>query len=494
MLRASLAGLLDRAVSLWPSNCAVVDHDGSRSYAELADEVRSLARGLAQRGVAPGDRVAALCDNSAEFLALHFAVARLGAILVPINTRLTRTEVDAILDVALPRLVLAQDEYSALVDAPTLTIASARAEGNAPRAATRADDPAQIYFTSGTTGSPKGVVLTHGNVTAHAVSTIAELALNERDVWAHVAPMFHLADAWATFAITAVGGRHVFLARFAPGPCLDLFEREGVTVTNLVPTMLTRLVHEPGIESRDFGAFRILLSGGAPIAPETVRRIRSAFRCPYVQTYGMTETSPYLTMSLPLARHHDLDDDQQLALAARTGRSVLGVELRVVDEHGVPVTADDCSVGEIEVRGLTVTPGYWNDPVTTAASFTADGYLRTGDLATIDRDGSIRIVDRRKDVIKSGGESVYSTEVEHRLHEHPAVLEAAVFGIPDSDLGERVVAAVALKPGQPATEPELIAHCRQVLAGFKTPKQIRFVAELPRTGSGKISKRLLRGM
>ena len=282
------------------------------------------------------------------------------------------------------------------------------------------------------------------------------------------------------------------VGRWAAGPCLALFGRERVSVKTLVPTMLTRLVHEPGAASRDHGAFRVLLSGGAPIAPETVRLIRDTFRCRYVQTYGMTETSPYLTMSIPLARHDTLDDAQRLAIASRTGRPVLGIELKVVDANGAAVARDDRAVGEILVRGPTVTRGYWRNPEATAAAFTDDGFLRTGDLATQDADGSVRIVDRAKDVIKSGGESVFSTEVEHRLYEHAAVLEAAVYGLPDADLGERVVAAVALKPGCDATEAELIAHCRAELAGFKTPKAIRFLDSLPRTGTGKLAKRLLR--
>jgi acyl-CoA synthetase (AMP-forming)/AMP-acid ligase II len=363
---------------------------------------------------------------------------------------------------------------------------------HAPRHPTRAEDPAQLYFTSGTTGSPKGVILTQGNVLAHAVMTVAELGLGESEVWAHVAPMFHLADAWATFAITAVGGCHVFLRRFDARAALDLLERERVTVTNLVPTMLNRVVREPDAARRDLRGLRLLMSGGAPIAPETVRAVVETFGCTYVQTYGMTETSPYLTFSLLTERQRELPAADRLRIAARTGRPVLGLELRVVDDSGLPVPPDDASVGEIQVRGPTVTPGYWNDPEATAAAFTDDGFLRTGDLATVDPGGSVRIVDRRKDVILSGGETVYSTEVEFRLHEHPAVLEAAVYGLPDADLGERVCAAVALRPGAAAGEGELIAFCRDRLAGFKSPKAIRLVDALPRLGSGKVDKRALR--
>jgi acyl-CoA synthetase (AMP-forming)/AMP-acid ligase II len=497
MIPTSIAAFLERAATLWPSRVVAIDGAREVSCGEMVTAVEREAGALREAGVDFGDRVLAICDNSYAYLVAHFALARLGAILVPINTRLLRSEVEAIRTRADSKTTIADREHAALCPGPWLDVESlvsakpSRAERTAePRI--HAEHPAQLYFTSGTTGQPKGVILTHGNVVAHAIATIAELGLSARDTWAHVAPMFHLADAWASFAITAVGGRHVFLRRFDAQACADLLVRERVTITNLVPTMLTRLLALPSIETRDFTAFRRVLSGGAPIAPQTVRRIRDVFRCEYVQTYGLTETSPYLTMSLSDPQDDALDDAQRIARASRTGRAVLGVQLRVVDEQQRAVAADDRSVGEIEVRGPTITPGYWNDPAATAAAFTADGFFRTGDLATIDARGSVRIVDRKKDVIKSGGESVFSTEVEYRLYEHPAVLEAAVFGEPDVDLGERVVAAVVLRAGQHAEEHELIAFCRQTLAAFKSPRRIRFLDALPKTGSGKIQKRMLR--
>jgi fatty-acyl-CoA synthase len=500
---ASLATLLDRAERLWPERTAVTDGVERLDYRQLAGLVRGLSSDLHRHGVRQGHRVAALCENHHWFLALHFAVARLGAILVPFNTRLTAAEHRTVLERADAALLCADRAFertvSELQREPTgLQVrwsedASPPAD-EAPQAEqVLATDPAQLYFTSGTTGRPKGVMLTHGNVFTHALMAIAELRLHETDVWAHVAPMFHLADAWATFAITAVGGTHTFLPRFEAGATLDLFEQSRVTVTNLVPTMLNRVVNEPGAAERDTSSLRLLMSGGAPIAPETVRRVVDTFDCEYVQTYGMTETSPYLTFSLLAEAQRQLPGQEQLAARARTGRPVLGVELRVVDESLHPVPADDTSVGEIQVRGPTITPGYWNDPEATAAAFTKDGFLHTGDLATIDATGSVRIVDRAKDVILSGGETVYSTEVEYRLQEHAAVLEVAVYAEPDHDLGERVTAAVVLRPGARATSEELIAFCRAQLAGFKTPKAVRFLDALPRTGSGKIQKRALRG-
>lgn len=510
----NVASFLDRAEMLWPRREAVADIGVRMEYSELAARVRGLAAGLAARGVAHGDRVVTLCDNRWELLALYFATARLGAVLVPGNTRLTAAEHDEILARVGARVMCTETAHAPVVAAlagplpPAVLWIDGEAPAGlpgeplapllepvadrAPTVGTEAGDVAHLYFTSGTTGRPKGVMLTQGNVSAHAMMTIAELGLSELDVWAHVAPMFHLADAWATFAITAVGGKHVFLRRFEPSEALALLERERVTVTNVVPTMLNRIVREPDAARRDTASLRLLMSGGAPIAPEVVRAIVETFGCEYVQTYGMTETSPYLTFSLLTQRQRRLPPDERLRIVARTGRPVLGIDLRVVDAVGRPVPHDDAAVGEIQVRGPTVTPGYWRDPEATAAAFTDDGFLHTGDLATIDETGSVRIVDRIKDVILTGGESVYSTEVEYRLHEHPAVLEAAVYGLPDPDLGERLVAAVALRPGTTADERELIAFCRTTLAGFKTPKSIRFVDALPRTGTGKISKRALR--
>jgi acyl-CoA synthetase (AMP-forming)/AMP-acid ligase II len=303
--------------------------------------------------------------------------------------------------------------------------------------------------------------------------------------------MFHLADAWATFAITHVVGTHVFLPHFTPSAALDLLAAERVTITNLVPTMLNLMVAEPGAADRTF-ALRAMLSGGAPIAPDVVARILATFRCDYVQTYGMTETSPYLTLSLLTPALRELPPERQLHWKCKTGRPFLGVELQVVDDAGRPVAADARTVGEIRVRGATVTPGYWQNPEATAAAFDADGFLRTGDLATIDEHGYVDIVDRKKDVIKTGGEAVYSVEVENVLYAHPAVLECAVYGVPDPLWGERVTAAVVLRAGAAATGTELIAFCRDRIAHYKAPKDVRFLAALPRTGSGKIQKRALR--
>ena len=495
-------GVLARAGELYPAHVAVVDGDRALTYAEVRDRARRCAVWLRGLGVGAGDVVSVLDDNTRALFELYFAAAAAGAILNPINVRLNAEEIAAIVADAGSRVLLARRARAAQLRGAGVAVEALDGEpwANADAAPPAAFAPAPItagavahlYYTSGTTGEPKGVMLTHANVCTHALAAIAELGLNEHDVWGHFAPMFHLADAWATFAVTWVGGRHVMLHRFDAAAALAAIAAQRVTVTNLVPTMLVAMLASPALAGTDFSGLRLLLSGGAPIAPQTVRRVLDAFGCDYAQTYGMTETSPYLTIGTLKAHLRALPFDQRLAYLAKTGRPFLTVELQVVGDDARPVPADERTVGEIRVRGPTVTPGYWKRPDATADAFDADGFLRTGDLAVVDAEGYVTIVDRKKDMILTGGENVYSIEVENVLYRHPAVLEAAVFGAPDPQWGEQVRAAVALRQGAKTSEAEIVAFCRQHLAGFKVPRAVRFLEALPRTGSGKIAKRLLR--
>ncbi len=522
---------------------AVIDGRRRLSYHEVGERVDRLAAHLQERGLAPGDRLAVLMPNSLEFLEAYFAAAAAGLVLVPLNTRLNPRELASILGDSGARALLADGGLSTLLmelvgqgtaleglmivgETPDKRVPAnlelwvsshdevvkTRPSDSRPSAPNPAppEAAAQLYYTSGTTGSPKGVILTHANVSVHARAAIQELAITSDEVWGHFAPMYHLADAWATFAIIAVGGCHVMLPRFEAGAALGLIQDHRVTLTNLVPTMLNLMVKHPGVNDFDLSSLRLLLSGGAPIAPELVRQTMATFGCDYAQTYGLTETSPYLTLSLLPDHLLKLTREEQLAYKVRTGRPFMTVELRVVDETGRPVADDDTQVGEIQVRGPTVTPGYWPGSVAPQAmetgedisisairsSFTPDGWLSTGDLATVDGEGFVNIVDRAKDMIITGGENVYSLEVEYALYEHPAVLEAAAFGLPDEHWGERVAAAVVFRPGAAAdegvNEASLVEFTRERLAGFKVPRSIFLVDELPKTGSGKIMKRELR--
>lgn len=508
---------LDKALALYPHKIGVVDGDKRFTYAQMARRVGSLALFLQEKDIRPGDRIAILEVNSHRFLETYYASAGIGAILNPLNFRLSAKELAYILRDSQARWLLANARFAALVQAtlreenpvegvlwmegrPKLDLSSPQVEYEVALAGhtgeflpepTLDDQVAHLYYTSGTTGRPKGVMLTHRNVCVHALGTIAELHLTDRDVWAHVAAMFHLADAWATFAITWVGGRHVMVPEFEPEAVLATVERERVTISNLIPTMLNLMVKHPRAGDYDYSSLRVILSGGAPIAPEVVRRIVEVFGCDYIQTYGMTETSPYLTLSILKEHLRELPPEEQLRFKARTGRPFIAVDLQVVDEQGRQVPADNSTVGEIWVRGQTVTPGYWNLPEETQKAF-HQGWLKTGDLAVVDSEGYVNIVDRKKDMILTGGENVYSTEVENVLYMHPKVLEAAVFGVPDEKWGEAVKAAVVLKPGESATQEEIISFCKERLAHYKCPKSVDFFPELPKTGSGKITKKALR--
>jgi fatty-acyl-CoA synthase len=512
-----LSETLLKACKFFPKKRAIVCGQDRWTYQEVYERINRLSHRLNEWGVRKGDKVALLHPNCHTFLEAYYAVAQMGAISVPINIRLSSGEIAFILQDSESKILIVdpmfQDKIDAIrgeiprieeilwtgkqtVEKDRLDLSYEAALSQAPseelpRPLISDEDIAQIYYTSGTTGRPKGVMLSHKNVTTHALGTIAEIHLTDRDVWVHVAPLFHLADAWATWAITWVGGTHVMVREFNAKVVLETIEKERVTLTNLIPTMLNLMVNDPDVGKYDYRSLRVLLSGGAPIAPEVVRRIVETFKCDYIQTYGMTETSPYLTLSI-LKEHLDkLPYDDRLRFKSKTGREFVGVELKVVNDRGMEIKKDEQEVGEIVVRGDIVTKGYWKLPEETAKSI-KDGWLYTGDMAVMDEEGYVTIVDRKKDMILTGGENVYSTEVENVLYMHPAVLECAVVGVPDAKWGEAVKGIVVLRTGRRATEQEIIQFCKERMAHYKAPKSIDFIESLPRTGSGKIHKKGLR--
>lgn len=512
--------ILQKAISLYETKEAVVSGPVRLTYGEFAARIYRLSNVLKKSGISKGDRVAILHNNSHEFLESYFAAAQIGAILNPLNFRLSPAELSFILADSEASILISAPQFMPLIEAlerekaPLKTVfitghaqenvnlrrfeavsyedaLAAEREEPPPTSSITDSDIAHLYYTSGTTGRPKGVMLTHKNVCTHALGAIAELGIRDTDVWIHVAPLFHLADAWATFAITWVGGRHVTVPEFKPELVLETMEKEKVTITNMIPTMLNMLVNTPGVKNYDFSSLRVMLSGGAPIAPDVVKRIMETFKCDYIQTYGMTETSPYLTLSILKENLLHLPDEQKFTFKAKTGRPFIGVLLKVVKEDGREVAPDGKEVGEIIVKGDIVTPGYWNNPQETTKAI-RDGWLYTGDMAVLDAEGYVNIVDRKKDMIITGGENVYSVEVENVLYKHPAVLEAAVIGVPDQKWGEAVKAIVVLKDGHSVTEEELIRFCKDRMAHYKAPKSVDFVDELPKTGSGKIYKKGLK--
>ena len=509
--------ILEKALSLYPDKEAVVCGKKRFTYQQFAERVYRLANFLGSAGAGRGDCIAILHQNSYEFLESYFAVAQLGAILNPLNFRLSPKELAFILRDSAASFLIASGRFGENVgflsemdtglnqiiwtgsEERTDSFKSfdyedvLRGERATPPPVPEIsdDDVAHLYYTSGTTGRPKGVMLSHKNVCVHALAAIAELKLDDCDRWIHVAPLFHLADAWATFAITWAGGKHVVVTDFDPPLVLSTIEQERVTISNMIPTMLNMLVNTPGVETYDFSSLRAILSGGAPIAPEVVKRIMETFKCDYIQTYGMTETSPYLTVSILKDKLTELSHEEQFTYKAKTGRPFMGVLLKVVREDGTEVTPNNEEVGEIIVKGDIVTKGYWNRPEETSSAF-KDGWLYTGDMAVVDGEGYVNIVDRKKDMIITGGENVYSVEVENVLYAHPSILEAAVIGVPDPKWGEAVKAVAILKPGLTATEEEIIQYCKRHMARYKAPKSVDFVPDLPKTGSGKIYKKGLK--
>ncbi|MBW2147162.1 MAG: long-chain-fatty-acid--CoA ligase [Deltaproteobacteria bacterium] len=511
-------------VKLYPRKVGVVCKGLRMTYEAFKERADRLSTGLSRLGLCKGDRAAILHYNCHVFMEVYYAAAQMGVILVPLNLRLSPRELAYMIDDSDSRLLFAHyDMEPQIMDLAKQTSAlqqivwTGKDSENPPPDATdgcrnldyesfiegtesgpypeediHPDDPAHIFYTSGSTGKPKGAVITHKNMTYDALGTIAEYRLTDTDVYIHAAPMYHVADAPMTWAMTWCGGRHIYPGgRFEPGAVLKTFEQERVTVSKMVPTMWNMLVNHPDVGTFDCSTLRLVISGGAPIAPALVKQIMETFRCEYVQNYGMTETTQFLTISRLKENLRDLPPKERLQYQSAAGRPFLGVRLRVVDREGKDVVADGKQVGEVIVKGDTITPGYWNLPEENQKAF-KEGWFYTGDLATMDAEGFIRIVDRRKDMIITGGENVYSMEVENVIQFHPAVLEAAVIGVPDPKWGEAVCAVCVLREGMIVEEAEIIQYCKTHLASYKAPKSVIFVKNLPKTGSGKIFKKALR--
>ena len=515
--RSDLYSLLANTAGSHPDKEAVVCGQVRYSYAGFKERVDRLAGGLHSLGIAAEDKIAVIHTNCHRYLEVYFAAARTGAILVPINYRLAAQDFIYILNDARVRTLISEPELISSLKGKTgeipllqnIILTSPAEEGcwhdsidydslcrggisrQGIQPDLRDSSIAQIYYTSGTTGRPKGVMLTHRNNRSHARSAIQELNLSARDRWLHVSPMFHLADAWAVWAITEAAGTHVMIPCFEPKAVLETIEKHRVTLSNFIPTMLNILVNRQDIASYDLSSLRMIMSGGAPIAKAVVRKVIELFGCDYIQTYGLTETSPFLTMSILTEDLRRLPFEERLKCMVTTGRPFSDVRIKVVKEDGTEVLPNDREVGEIIAKGETITPGYWNLPEETARRF-VDGWLYTRDLAVVNPDGYLTIVDRKDDVILTGGENVYSIEVEDMLYCHPDILEAAVIGLPDPLWGEIVAAAVVAKPDKKLDEEEVIRFCKDRLAHFKAPKKVFLTHHLPKTGSAKIYKYRLR--
>ncbi|MFN0096413.1 MAG: long-chain-fatty-acid--CoA ligase [Dehalococcoidia bacterium] len=508
-----LRDILSHATKLYGNKTAIIDGDASYTYNEASERIHRLAAGLLSLGLQPGDHIAILANNSHRYFEAYFVADIAGMPLAPLNTRLAAAELEYILNHGEVKALLLGLEYQGLYDqfkaktpaikhviglngaAPGMIDYEDLLTQNAPlQGSVREwddDDMLDLCYTGGTTGLPKGVMLSQRNVVSNAVHAATMLGVREDDSWLHVAPMFHLADAWACYTFTFMGARHVFIPGFTPQGTLEAIQNHKVTKSILVPTMINALVNFPGIGAYDVSSLNEMVYGASPMPVDRLLAAAKVFGPILTQGYGMTETAPLLTvMPYRWCDFRGVDEAANRRLAS-CGREIPGVDVRVVDpETGKDVKPGE--VGEVIARGPNVMLGYWRREDATAEALKR-GYMHTGDLATVDEDNFIYIVDRSKDMIVSGGENVYSSEVENVIFTHPAVLEAAVIGAPDDRWGEIVLAIVVPKDGATVTEHEIIEHCRAQIAGYKCPKQVVIRAEpLPKSGPGKILKTELR--
>ena len=481
-------------------NKPVILHDGgATSYVEFHDRVLRAGQALRGLGVERGDRVAVLMLNSPRYLELYFAAAAIGAVIVPVNIRWGADEIDFSLRDSGTKVLALDDRFASLQPDPLPMLlytggkecpagmVSYEAVVAAARPAVEADpdedDVLGLFYTSGTTGGPKGVMLTHRNIFQHAMLVGLELNITKREVYLNAAPMFHLANGSMTFLIPMMGAAHCFLPAFEPEGFLACVEKFGVTTALLVPTMFNLLINHPAIEKYDTSSLKSMIYGASPMPLELLRRLVAKFGPIFCQAYGMTEASPIMTLLRP--EDHDFGARQ----ITSAGRPMLGVELKVVDFMDREVKTGEA--GEIVAQGPTVMKGYWNRPEANAEVLRG-GWLHTGDIGAFDENGFVYILDRKKDMIKTGGENVYSPEVESALCAHPDILEATVFGVPDVKWGESIKAGVVVRVGKTLSEPDVIAWCRGRLTHFKCPSTVDFFDALPKGGTGKIQKNVLR--
>lgn len=488
----TMADPILHAASTVPDRLAVACNDVRLTYTELYERCRRLASSMSAMGMQRGDRIAILAANSHQYIEYYVALPAFGFVIVPLNTRHATPELEyalkdggvrilitdrdpGMLADCVERVISLPDEYESLIGSASddITLGDGISE----------NDLAGLFYTGGTTGASKGVMLSHRNLIANTFHTMGFMHPKRDSAYLVMAPLFHAAGSTGVLASIWTGGVQVIVSAFNPGQALDLIEQEKITESLGVPTMIAAMTELQLSEPRDVSTLRLLAHGGSPIASEVVRRAHRAFpQTELIHVYGCTETAPLVT---------GLRDEQLLTEDPRIhscGQALPGVAVRIVNDDNNALATGQ--VGEVAVRGANVMQGYWNKKQQTSEVL-RDGWYLTGDLGSIDGEGNVYLVDRKKDMIVSGGENVYSTEVEDILYRHPAVLEAAVFGIPDEKWGEAVHAVVV--PRKPITADELIAHCRQSLGGYKVPRSIDFQSdELPKSGPGKILKRELR--
>ena len=507
----------DRAELYFRDKIGVIDGDKQFTYGEFAQRTHRLANALRDLGIKKGDRVSFLTYNTHQLLEAYYGVLEAGAVLNPINIRLTPQDIGYILNHSGTRAVFYHKDLAPLVQGVKGALAETQhfvvMEGDLDTLATHEyegllaagspdyhpadfaeNDIAELFYTSGTTGKPRGVALTHRNLHLHGLYSALGLGVTDEAVILHVVPLFHV-NGWGTpHTLTMVGGTHVMLRKFDPAALLGLVQKHRITHLFGVPLIFNALINFPGLSQYDLSSLRFLITGGAPASPTLIKGMQEKLggNALAFVGYGLSETTPVLTLAKPRVHLTASEPpDMKQARQASTGWPIPGVRLRVMDSNGNDVRSDGQQIGEIVTRSNVVMDGYYKDLESTQTAI-RDGWFHTGDMATMDEHGYILIKDRSKDIIISGGENISSVEIEVALYAHPAVFECAVVAAPDEKWGEIPVALVILKPGAAASADDLIDHCKQNLAGFKVPKRVEIREQLPKGGTGKILKAELR--
>lgn len=503
----TLSDLLERDTKLYPEKTAVVYEDRKFSYRELQRRVNTLAYAFLGIGLKKGDRVAFLLENCSEFVEISLAVARIGAVAVPLNFRLAPKELSYIINDSEASLLILENKYQETIESIHSQLDRVKGflyVGKRERGRTNYEELMQnsqefreripsnengtafLLYTGGTTGKPKGVMVSHRNLISLAITIAMESKLGVEDVGLIITPLFHAASAW-TMLITLFLGSTMVISRGFPSAeaTLEIVQKEGVTFSMMMPIILNEMAKIKDFDRYDLKGFKRILTGGAPTNAKIMKELMETMDCGIWTGGGQTEGGILSSIRLEeyLSR---LEDVEKFASA---GRDAIGMQIRVVDDRDEDVVPGQ--VGELIGRGPSVMQGYWKMPKETEQAL-RNGWLHTGDLVRVDEEGYIYYMDRKKDMIISGGENIYSKEVEDAIITHPAVAEVAIIGVPDEKWGESVKAIVVLKEGYKASEEEIMEYCKKNIASYKKPKSIEFVDSLPKSGVGKVQKNILR--